>query len=229
MKSPRKRVFRWLTSSAFEASERQESLGRWAGLAGSGAGSAGHGAQPPYPRASPDWPATCVVNGNVAASLPERSGQKPPPHDFRARIQYVGTIPVKSGRVVAARQIAPTRQDLHGSQQRRCDRVDPDDHEYRPLGACCQPAGAEGDVDQRGQRQHGGLRAPRRALHLALVHRWSDRRRNRHSPRRQHLSCRRRDARRGRCRLRRHHVPVHGSCAGPAGRSVRQLHRVRNA
>ncbi len=44
------------------------------------------------------WPATCVVNGNVVASSPERSGQKLPSHDFRERIQDDGTIPVKSGR-----------------------------------------------------------------------------------------------------------------------------------
>jgi hypothetical protein len=53
-----------------------------------------------------------VVNGNVAANALERSGQKPPSRDFRERIQEDGTIPVKVGRVMAARQIAPTRQDL---------------------------------------------------------------------------------------------------------------------
>lgn len=34
-----------------------------------------------------DWPATCVVNGNVAARMPECSGQKLPPRKFRKRIQ----------------------------------------------------------------------------------------------------------------------------------------------
>jgi hypothetical protein len=55
-----------------------------------------------------------VVNGNVAASSPERSGQKLPSRDFRERIQDDGTKPEKTGRVTAARQIAPTRQDLQG-------------------------------------------------------------------------------------------------------------------
>jgi hypothetical protein len=63
----------WLVNDcAPKRSTRQESLHRAAGIAR-------QHPQGKRPRgAFPDWPATCVVNGNVAASSPERSGQKLP-------------------------------------------------------------------------------------------------------------------------------------------------------